>query len=61
MHKLLLLGLGVAIATPLAAQDATSVAIPGGATAQGDIAVTIYNNGQSLVQSAHHTHDVTNG
>ncbi len=50
MHKLLLLGLGVAIATPLAAQDATSVAIPGGATAQGDIAVTIYNNGQSLVQ-----------
>jgi hypothetical protein len=28
----------------------TSVALPGEATAQGDVSVTIYNNGQSLVQ-----------
>ena len=52
MRKLLLLGLGSALAGPLLAQSAapTSVAIPGGATAQGDVAVTIYQNGQSLVQ-----------
>ena len=52
MRKLLLLGLGAAFAGPLLAQNAapTSVAIPGEATAQGDIAVTIYQNGQSLVQ-----------
>lgn len=50
MRNLLLLGLGVASAVPLLAQDATTVAVPGGATAQGDVAVTIYNNGQALVQ-----------
>ncbi len=52
MRKLLLLGLGSAFALPLLAQTptATSVAIPGEATAQGDVAVTIYQNGQSLVQ-----------
>lgn len=50
MRKLLLLGLGVASAVPLFAQDTTSVAVPGGATAQGDVSVTIYNNGQALVQ-----------
>lgn len=38
-------------ALPLAAQAQTQSATdPTGATAQGDIAVTIYNNGQSLVQ-----------
>ena len=52
MRKLMLLGLGSALAAPLLAQTpaATSVAIPGEATAQGDVAVTIYNNGQALVQ-----------
>jgi hypothetical protein len=52
MRTLLLLGLGSALATPLLAQTpaATSVAIPGEATAQGDVSVTIYNNGQALVQ-----------
>ena len=52
MRKLLLLGLGSAIAAPLLAQNAapTSVAIPGEATAQGDVAVTIYNNNLALVQ-----------
>lgn len=45
----LLLG-GGALAAPILAQDATSVAVPGGATAQGDVAVTIYQNGQSLIQ-----------
>ncbi len=50
MRKLLLLGLGVACAVPILAQDATTVAVPGGATAQGDVSVTIYNNGQALVQ-----------
>lgn len=39
-----------ALPTPLFAQDATMAAIPGGASAQGDVAVTIYQNGQSLVQ-----------
>ena len=46
---------GVAVAAPLPsqltwAQSATTVAIPGEATAQGDVAVTIYQSGQSLVQ-----------
>jgi hypothetical protein len=52
MRTLLLLGLGSALAAPLLAQTpaATSVAIPGEATAQGDVSVTIYNNGQALVQ-----------
>jgi hypothetical protein len=45
-----LLSLGGVIAAPLLAQSATTVAIPGEATAQGDVAVTIYQNGQSLVQ-----------
>ena len=52
MRRLLLLGIGGALAAPLLAQSAapTSVAVPGEATAQGDVAVTIYQNGQSLVQ-----------
>ncbi len=43
---------GAMFAVPLSATapDATTVAVPGEATAQGDIAVTIYNNGQALVQ-----------
>jgi hypothetical protein len=41
---------GGALAAPLLAQSATTVAVPGEATAQGDVAVTIYQNGQSLVQ-----------
>lgn len=36
-----------ALAVPALAQDASD---PTGATAQGDLSVTIYNNGQSLVQ-----------
>ena len=42
MRRLLLIGLGSAFAAPLLAQSTapTSVAIPGEATAQGDIAVT---------------------
>ena len=52
MRYLLPLLVGSAIGSPLIAQTPapTSVAIPGEATAQGDIAVTIYQNGQSLVQ-----------
>ncbi len=41
---------GGAIAAPLFAQSATTVAVPGEATAQGEVAVTIYQSGQSLVQ-----------
>jgi hypothetical protein len=41
---------GGAFAAPLLAQTATTVAVPGEATAQGDVSVTIYQNGQSLVQ-----------
>jgi hypothetical protein len=41
---------GGALAAPLLAQSASTVAVPGEATAQGDVAVTIYQNGQSLVQ-----------
>jgi hypothetical protein len=41
---------GGMLAAPLLAQTATTVAVPGEATAQGDVAVTIYQNGQSLVQ-----------
>jgi hypothetical protein len=50
MRAAWLLLAGGALAAPLLAQDTTSVAVPGGATAQGDVAVTIYQNGQSLVQ-----------
>ena len=52
MRYLLPFLVGNAIVSPLIAQTPapTSVAIPGEATAQGDIAVTIYQNGQSLVQ-----------
>lgn len=50
MRAAWLLLAGGVLAAPILAQDATSVAIPGGATAQGDVAVTIYQNGQSLVQ-----------
>ena len=46
---------GVAVAAPLPsqitwAQSATTVAVPGEGTAQGDVAVTIYQSGQSLIQ-----------
>jgi hypothetical protein len=52
MRMMLLLGIGSTLAAPVFGQApaATSVAIPGEATAQGDVAVTIYNNGQALVQ-----------
>lgn len=43
-----LIPIALAGAGPVAAQDATGE-MPGG-NAQGDVAVTIYNNGQSLVQ-----------
>lgn len=50
MRASLLLSLGGVLAAPLLAQSATTVAVPGEANAQGDVAVTIYQNGQSLVQ-----------
>ena len=50
MRATWLLLAGVAVTAPLFAQTATTVAVPGDATAQGDVAVTIYQNGQSLVQ-----------
>ena len=53
MRALWLFAAGGALAAPLLAQDATTVAVPGEATAQGDVAVTIYQNGQSLVQDTH--------
>jgi hypothetical protein len=49
MRKMLLLLAGSIVAAPLLAQSDT-VAVPGEATAQGVVSVTIYNNGQSLVQ-----------
>lgn len=49
MRKLLPLMLGTVLAAPLCAQS-TTVAVPGEATAQGDVSVTIYNNGQALIQ-----------
>lgn len=45
MRHLLLLGMGCIIAAPLSAQGDV-------ASAQGDVAVTIYQNGQSLVQDS---------
>lgn len=45
MRHLLLLGMGCIIAAPLSAQGEV-------ASAQGDVAVTIYQNGQSLVQDS---------
>lgn len=52
MRKLLLVGLGSAVAAPLLAQGIApnSPSMPGDATAQGDVAVTIYNNNLALVQ-----------
>jgi hypothetical protein len=58
MRKWLLLGLGSMIAAPLLISpifDAAALAqsgdnLPGDATAQGDVAVTIYNNNLALVQ-----------
>lgn len=52
MRTLLLVGLGGAICAPLAAQSLVtpSAQLPDAASAQGDVAVTIYQNGQSLVQ-----------
>jgi hypothetical protein len=52
MRTTWLLGLGGVIAAPLLAQSATTVAVPGEATAQGDVAVTIYNGGLALVQDS---------
>jgi hypothetical protein len=51
MRALLLLGLGGALAVPLFAQSASmnDTALDQ-ASAQGDVAVTIYQNGQTLVQ-----------
>lgn len=45
MRQLLLMGMGCIIAAPLSAQGDTT-------TAQGDVAVTIYQNGQSLIQDS---------
>ena len=45
--SLALLAASAAFASPLLAQDSTD---PNGASAQGDLSVTIYNNGQALVQ-----------
>lgn len=45
MRHLLLFGMGCIIAAPLSAQGDTT-------TAQGDVAVTIYQNGQSLIQDS---------
>jgi hypothetical protein len=50
MRAYKLLAMGGVLAAPLFAQSATTVAVPGEANAQGDVAVTIYQNGQSLVQ-----------
>lgn len=52
MRALLLLGLGGVLAAPLLAQSASTSrdANPDQPSAQGDVAVTIYQNGQSLVQ-----------
>jgi hypothetical protein len=52
MRAAMLFSLGAALAAPLLAQSATTVAVPGEANAQGDVAVTIYQNGQSLVQDS---------
>ncbi len=49
MRAALLLSFGGALAAPLLAQTAP-VAVPGEATAQGNVSVTIYNNDQALVQ-----------
>ncbi len=45
--SLALLAASAALASPLLAQDSTD---PNEASAQGDLSVTIYNNGQALVQ-----------
>ncbi|MFN3452401.1 MAG: DUF4139 domain-containing protein, partial [Sphingorhabdus sp.] len=51
MRALLLFGLGGVFAVPLFAQSASmNGANPDQHSAQGDVAVTIYQNGQSLVQ-----------
>jgi hypothetical protein len=42
--------LPIAVTASAQTPTASTVAVPGEATAQGDVAVTIYNNGQSLVQ-----------
>jgi hypothetical protein len=50
MRAILLFGFGCALAAPLLAQSASTITVPGEETAQGDVSVTIYNTGQSLVQ-----------
>jgi len=52
MRHLKLLSLGAALALPFATSStiAQNIALPGEGNAQGDISVTIYQNGQSLVQ-----------
>jgi hypothetical protein len=52
MRAAWLLALGGTLAMPLLAQNTTAIAIPGEATAQGDVSVTVYNNGLALVQDA---------
>ena len=50
MHKILLLGFGL-VAAPLSGQSAIQPVLPAPShTAQGDVAVTIYNNDRALVQ-----------
>jgi hypothetical protein len=48
MRKLMLLGTALCVAAPLLAQGELPAAP--GQTAQGDVAVTIYNNGRALVE-----------
>jgi hypothetical protein len=50
MRKLMLIGLGGALAASLFAQDLSAQQAIGEETAQGDVAVTIYNNNLALVQ-----------
>ncbi len=50
MRKLMLLGLGSAVALPLMLSALAAQSLPGEETAQGDVSVTIYNNNLALVQ-----------
>jgi hypothetical protein len=54
MRKLYVLAVGTMFASPLfiapLLAQSNTVALPGEETAQGNVSVTIYNNGQSLVQ-----------
>ncbi len=51
MRALILMALAGVAAAPLLAQNApSSIIVPGEESAQGDVSITIYNSGQSLVQ-----------